>query len=704
MLQFFRKYQKIFFVIVTFFIVVSFSFFGTFRAFSGREKVQDREIGQLVDGSVLKEQKLHGLMRLLQFGIEEGGRTTNLLNDSVVHKDIILSGLGEILAEHFFDELEPDLAEKWQRVKNYSSYVHPFAPHISAKAVWGQMAPQIIVLLEKVGEAPAEFSKEQLPLLFQLYAAQADFPPPLLLQMLYYQQMQGNQVRPDPGLPTANVGLFGFQSIDDWFGQKFVEGIGKFILNAACIAREEGYVVKKEEAQVDLMRNVYFALKMFQQEKTPTNEETHNAFVSQTRHLGLSEGGAVNYWSEVLLFRRLFHEVGESVFLDRLALDQFKRFATPSQQICRYQLPRDLMFIDFREMLKFQRYIEVAFEGDSILDLPKDRRDPEAVRDAFPQLCYKPFKVEIVSVTVDGVAAGVSLKQTWDWEGEEENFARLQEEFPALANGDSMEERIQALDDLDERTRFQVDQFARRALVRIHPEWIDEALARAAIEERTLKVRLQGGEMPFSGEHFLALLETEDPSLVKYSTDEETYCSIHVVEKGQGWHLLTFEEANRDDTLEEMLDTLLITAYAELEFEEPYEEMRDEMGAKIYKDLLRLIALEFDEENFEDFDGYARYRFDGFLKQMRTLAINDPEGFAKLQEDSLWALEQRTEVLPDEGMSIAVGEFSPIFNNQFYQLIEKEEVSASQTEIAEVKEHLNRDAQQKLMRRLLQRI
>ena len=701
MLQFFRKYQKFFFIIVTFFIVISFSFFGTSGTFSQRDEMPDREIGQLIDGSVLKEQKLHGFMRLLEHGIEEGSRSTNLLNDSVVHKDLMLSGLGEILAEHLFGELESELREKWQRVKNYSPYVHPYAPHINAKTVWSQMVPQINVLLEEVKAAPVEFTKQQLPLLFKLYTAQADFPPPLLLQMLYYQQMQGNEVRPDPGLPTANVGLFGFQSIEDWFGSKFVEEIGKFILNAACIAREEGYVVKKEEAQIDLLRNVYLALKMFQQEKVPSNEEAQNAFVNQVRYLGLTEANAVAYWHEVLLFRRLFHEVGESVFLDRLALQQFKNFATPSHEICSYHLPRDLQFTDFREMLKFQRYIEVAFEGD-YLGLPTQKRDPETVRDEHPELVYKPFEVEVATVTKINVAAGVSLKQTWDWEGEEENFAQLQKEFPTLAGKESKSvvERMEALDELDQRTRFNIDNFARNALVNAHPEWIDEALTHTDREEKTLKVRLQGGESTLSGAHFLALLEVEDAALLRYSTDEETFYSIRVVEKGEGWHLLTFEEAKRDATLEEMLDVLLQTAHADLKFEEPYEDVQDEVGAKVYADLLQSIT----ENEVEDLDEYAGHRFDRYLEEVRTLAMQDLKDFEKMQEESIWALNKRIQQLTEEEIVIGVGEFSPVSDGHFYQLMEKGEVVASAKEVAGIKEHLKYDAEQKLMRKLLKRM
>ena len=41
------------------------------------------------------------------------------------------------------------------------------------------------------------------------------------------------------------------------------------------------------------------------------------------------------------------------------------------------------------------------------------------------------------------------------------------------------EERFAALDSLDDKTRNQVDTFARAAIVETHPEWIDQALENA---------------------------------------------------------------------------------------------------------------------------------------------------------------------------------------------------------------------------------
>lgn len=687
MLNFFRKYQKGFFIVVTFFIAVSFCFFGTYGAFSGDDKVPDREIGHLVDGSVLKEQRLQSLVRLLQNGAEEGGQYTNLLSDSMVHKELILSGLGQILAEHHFDEFKDELAARWKRAKNYTPYVHPYNRAISAKNLWSQFCPKMLGLLDELKKAPAEFSKEQLLLLFEFYAAQAQFPPSYLHQMLYYQQ--GEQTRPDPGLPQANVALFGFQSVSDWFGDKFVEETGKLILNCACIAREEGYKVTKEEAQVDLFSNVYRGLKSYGQEKNLTSEEAQKYYGHQLRSIGLDENQATALWREVLLFRRLFNEVGNAVFVDSLAYNQFKNFAKPSHKICRYALPKSLQFENFREMIKFQRYLEIV-AADDFVDLPKQLRSAEEIMDAHPELAYKEFEIEVASITKQDAAAQISLKETWKWEGQ--NFDQLKKEFPSLAlcKSDKMEDRMEALDKLDEVTRFKVDQLARLAIVEADPAQIDAVLASTAAEKTKVKVVLGKGESPFSGERFLALLETEDPALSHYSVDGETFYAIKVLEKGKGWNLLSFEEADMD----QVLDQFLKTAYPSLKIKEPFDEAKDQVAAKLYADLLKSIA---SHTKINQLDDYAKHRFDGYLKEMRALAMNKENVQA-----GMWPLDVREATSAET--SLAIGEFSPVQNGQFMQLLEIVESSATDSELASVKEHLKRDAEQELMRKLLKRL
>ena len=53
MLNFFRKYQRIFFMVVAVITIASFSFFGTFGTFDSQNEVPDKVLGKSVDGRAL---------------------------------------------------------------------------------------------------------------------------------------------------------------------------------------------------------------------------------------------------------------------------------------------------------------------------------------------------------------------------------------------------------------------------------------------------------------------------------------------------------------------------------------------------------------------------------------------------------------------------------------------------------------------------
>jgi hypothetical protein len=703
MLGFFRKYQKIVFTIVTFVVVVSFAFYGVVRSFTNRgEGVQDQPVGQLVDGSTLKEQRLYSLVRLLQYGPDEGGKYSNLLNDSIVHNDLILTGLGELLISHQFEEFKEDLEAKWRRAKHFAPYQHPYAPFINARAVWARFAPEMNTLLDQLNEAPETFTREELSLLFELYKAQAKCPPQMLHQVLYYQQEQyGEQIRKDLSLPQANVALFGFQSLEDWFGPKFLPEVAKFILNAACIAKDEGYTVSKQEAQHDLLTNVYRGLKRYGQGEGPKKEDVGQHFAQAIRYFGLNEKTAMDLWCEVMHFRRMFHEVGEAVFVDTLAFEQFKHSASPAHQVSRYSLPGELRFESFREMLQFQRYIEIVATSN-YFELPKEFHPAQELMEEHPELVYKPFEVEVASVTKREVAARIPLKETWQWEIEADNFAELKKTFSSLSSKESstMEERREAIESLDEKTRFRVDQYARSALVDAHPEWIAEKLQETPTQKQTLKVRLKEGGSPFSGAHFLALLEGEDPSLKQYTTDQETYYSVRVLDKGMGWHYLSFEEVKRDGTIDETLDLLLEEAYTSLGMEQPFEEVKDEVGAKIYADLLDTIS---QVAKVETLDDYAKYRFDRYLSHVRADLLGQPEALASYQQGP-WPLVVHQENLMEDPFHLAKGEYSPVCRGQFYKLDDTVIQTTSSEEVAHAKEILKIEAEKKLMESILSKL
>src|SRR5579871_6574614 len=102
MLQFFRTYQRFFFIIVTVVIVISFSFFGTFSSLSQTSALPDRVVVTGVEGSPIMHRDLQALCELIAFSsvdrVDRQHQRLNLFNDSVIEKELMATGIGMMLA------------------------------------------------------------------------------------------------------------------------------------------------------------------------------------------------------------------------------------------------------------------------------------------------------------------------------------------------------------------------------------------------------------------------------------------------------------------------------------------------------------------------------------------------------------------------------------------------------------------------------
>src|SRR5690606_37292383 len=128
MLQFFRKYQKIFFFVVTFFVVVSFCFFGTFGTLSQGEKTVDTPLSLGVAGKAIGKREFQLLCQLLEssaFDRSSKEATPNFLNPGIIERDFLSTGLATLLVKPYFSELKPDLDARMGKMRKAKLYAHP---------------------------------------------------------------------------------------------------------------------------------------------------------------------------------------------------------------------------------------------------------------------------------------------------------------------------------------------------------------------------------------------------------------------------------------------------------------------------------------------------------------------------------------------------------------------------------------------------
>lgn len=591
MMNFFRKYQRIFIIILTAVIIITFSFFGTYNAFVSNE-VRDEVAFQTVGGRDVLHSELSAMTRFISTDAYDkmlfgGVWGPNFLNDGIVKNDFFETGIVNVVASSYLTELKNDLEPRLEKQKRFSPYAHPQMPFLSARTVWGYFAPEINTHLEALKKANGQLDLDAFNAQVQLFLEERRFPSPYLKEVLKQQQSQLSWITPDPTLADRDLSLFGYHTLEEWFGPKTIQLIATVIINGAEVAEEKGYQVSHEEALADLL---------FQSEKSYNDLQRRpntylgvkngaEYFREQLRLLSMDQGTAVDVWRKALLFRRLVNGVGDSVFVDPLVYQEFINFAGEKAQIELYQLPPSLHLKSGEELELFETYLSAVSTQKDSFTLPFAYKNVEEIRVNTPELVQKRYLLTISEVDTNAVGLRIPLREVWDWQLKGENWNILVNKFSELQPKTEVSERLAQLEQLDTRTRKAVDEYTRSSIVRQHPEWIKEALDKSPVQKKNVGISPNQKEIYIKGVQdlpaFQALLDQAtavhqestnaevlrdaqqaNEALAFWSGDEFTYYKIAVLDRSPSWEVLTFQEAMNGEVLETILQKNLEKFYA----------------------------------------------------------------------------------------------------------------------------------------------
>ncbi|MCI0382705.1 MAG: hypothetical protein L0207_06640 [Chlamydiae bacterium] len=748
MLQFLRRYQKFFFVIVTILVVISFSFFGTFSTFLNvEEEIPDQPIGPAIDGSVMTRRDLDQMIHLLKSTENDQENRLILLGDSVIEHDFISSSLASMLAERYFEWIRPEIEERIKKAKYFTPYAHPSAPFISANSVWQRFHPELTKLIQELKETEKEVNISHFNLLCKLYLAQSRFPAYMLKQVLLYQMNQYSWIKPDPHFIQSDLSLFGFRSLGDWLGPRFLQILGQFIFNAAILAQQKGYFVSLEEAKAELILQAQKALQKQISEREISLDEAKQYLFQGIKKLGIDEEKAIKIWQKILYFRRLFYETGEGVFLDPLTLNQFYQFSREEAEIHLYELPKSLTLSNFHDLLQLELYLDATAErekGEKLLEFPEVFSPIEKIEKHYPELVQKHFVLEFSKVTKEEIAEQVSLKETWEWEMQETHFQVLIKNFPVLTleKGKTKEDIRQALEKIDTETRLKIDQFARLQIVEEHPEWIDQELGKIKPNQVKVGISLRGQEeflgANIDSNEFLALLEKNDPFLSRFTVDEKIFYRIKVIEQTKEKNICSFAEAKEKGILAMLLDQHFEATYPLLRKKDgekfqmddgswkPLEEVKDAVGSLLYRDVLKSIethcANEINNSGGISLDEYAKHRFCRHMQKTKEALIAGVDEKQLIQGEGMAAFNQQWKLVKTAKTVIRNDKMAPSYhlafqmeegswsnlanftseNPCFFKLVSRSHDSNfAHEDLMKVQEKLSIDAQRCLMKDIL---
>ncbi|MCB1148850.1 MAG: hypothetical protein KDK48_01685 [Chlamydiia bacterium] len=622
MLHFFRKYQRFFFLIVTVVIVISFSFFGAMNVMM-QTPVEDPVAFEAVDGARIKRSELEQMAAFLASdsydkSLYGGVWGPNFLNDGVIQKNFLQTGLAQVLAEEYPALLEADLLKRSAKEKHTTLYHHPKADFISVENAWGFLAPEMKNYYRTVviGENP--LSKPEFDARVNLYLGQRRISPQSLKQVLLYQKRQYSWLPEDPDLYRADLSVFGYHSLDDWFGPNFTRLASSVIINMAKIAEEKGYSVTDAEAYADLMRN---ALISYDQNKASpyVNVASAQEYLNeQLRRMHMDVRSATKLWKQVLLFRRLYEGFGDSVLVTRETFAPFAEYSGASLEGEIYSLPEALRLSSFTDLQLLQVYLDLVADGGSTgANLPKKFKSPKDIAKVAPELVERKYRLDVATFDLGRIQQRIPLDEMWEWQTSDAGWDKLQEQYSILSvkKSGTPAERFEALESLDPSTRDQVDRTSRELMAKEDTDALSEGIANAPSEVRTLGVRL-AGDSPFKGvtssKEIVELMETalgqgpkaEDAKakLQNYTQDGRHYFRITVLDREPSEEILTFQDAKKQRILIKILNKKLEEHYAKLKKNDA-KRYRTEGGEfQPLADVRMQIARDLFKETLENLD------------------------------------------------------------------------------------------------------
>lgn len=546
MLQIFRRHQKVIFFFTTILIVFSFVFFGTFQAFLSHSQAPDEVVYVTKGGTKIRHSQMQQMVHYLSNERRDPITARDLLENNFFNQGWISNTFLHLeAAKKLFlaqKEINQELMEeKLLKERTFSPYINPMNLNMSAEAIWAFVAPEINENLKKLRETTSW--EEAFSYKCALYSAQRRFPPAMLAQTLLYSggQSPGGY---DPRLLKGDLGLFGYKTLQDWFGEPFVKQCAKLVFEAADLAKEKGFKVTRAENQHEIHNCLVKSYKEVAgqiQDQVPHPFALYQLYL---RHRGLTEAGFESLNETLLLCRRLLDQYSSVPLVDALSFEGFHSYAYEYATVKLKQLPSYLK-LDQEKWPALEAYLKGTSPRVTAREFSLDPYPVEMIRERSPFLVGREYAFYYNEVSLKQLESKVSLKETWAWEADAQNREAIEKAFPDLARDEeSWEERLSKL---SSTRRQKLDAFARGEIVKSHPEWVEKAFQESIMKETSLLVADSGAckEFPLKGimdiPAFLSALESTQ-ELHGYTQDKKHFYRVLRNQDLTPKRILTFKE------------------------------------------------------------------------------------------------------------------------------------------------------------------
>ena len=737
MLGFLKKYQKIFFVFVALLVGTSVMFVGLLP--KNLSSSGDRTLFRTVSGKKIKQSHYDGLKALLttnngELLIYGQNLGMNFFPEDVFTQNIVEPKLISLIAEKKKDELQEFWLEQQAREKHYKPYAHPQMNNVSAESIWSKHAPRIPELLKQI-QSEQDPSK-LFNLRSELFLEESNFSPFALWQFLSEKQSQYQWVQKDEAMAPFALSLFGYRTLQDWFGEKMMDYVCQFVLQVSSMAKEKGYQASYKEAESSLLKLNDFCFKQLQFLGLKEFSDSTSYFNAKLNRLGMNRMQMISLWREVLTFQNFLNEAAHSALLDDLTLNDFEQYASEQVEVCRYQPPEYLKFKSLNDIAKFEAYLSALGKPAEEIDLNFALKPIEEIGKDFPQLIEQPVEIEYREIDVNQATISVSVQAIWNWKVDPKNCQELVARFPKLKINEKMspKEYQAGFEDVDYFTQMQVDQHVRQQLLKQDENWLTSALEKTQVKQDAFNARRSGYKLPFKGLELSSkkqkfLKQFFDASDSNHFDEPVTFDDVHfyqilsvkLLEKPQ---LVSYQDLLLDKTAEKMLHQTLTKVHKKGAFsEEDFAKVKD----KVLKEYLAPLQKSITED-YTAFSGnapkhvndlfYCKYRLHSPMRDALAYYTNQEDvdcepyvfnSFLKIDSSTeVFVRHQNSSREMEKLMKFAEGEWSsvefkscvPVFN----QILSKKSKLEDHPMQKQLHAHLSQEAISALATELLDQI
>lgn len=701
MLGFLRKNQKYFLLFISIVIITSFLFVGINQRIPKGEAKKEVLLGHAVDGSSIYVKEIEQMVRFcITDRFDKPSKKNgiiNFLNDGVIRKDIIESGLATLLLENDFDRIRPELQDKLCQFQKFSSYTHPENPSISLENIYARFAPELLETLEKF-----RMNTEISPLVFSeivsMYRQQQKLQPELIRQFLIYEE-KVSKVRPDPHLINKDLQLFHAYSLDEWFGKKFIELTCQFIHHCALEAKHRGYSISLDETRKELQQKSYEALQSLAGKEKLSVEDFSSYYHQMIHLLGMQEEEVLHIWQKVMLFRKLLQDIVHGVVFEGSGLSDYFRYAKEKISITKYQIPKSLICKNIWDILQLQFYITKTSVDENPLHLPVESLSVAEIKTHTPELIEHAYEISIVEKSLPDLFQHISLQEMWKWQMN--NWNLLQDTFVEIRSciSEVPGERLHYLDGLDHAVRMRIDEFTKKQILRADPSRIEGILSTTAFDNRIITVPVFGKIAALKGfttniELIAFLDEYAENKLPvqKIDFDQGIFYQIQGINR-KSESVITFVRAKKEGILNHLLYKELQTFYSNdlgshmgLDKNKSFEEVKELVGLKKYQSLFQQLdnwAVANIDDPVKGCEMYIKYRLHPWLLNQRDVLQESAQVYSASTYGEQWNLEKsilvvtraeaKLEQIPEENFDSPINNWSSIclFNEEqlgFFQV------------------------------------